>query len=464
MVHATSPVLALQLKRFGFGRFGGGKISRAVKFDEELDLAPYCTRECVHSGSGTKFRLYAVLVHQGSSIHGGHYYCYVRAASDVWHMLDDSHVSQVSVSRVLREKAYMLFYQKEGERAPFPQPQQQVQRLSARLQPSQQQQIAAFEAEQAVVVEAELPSDSEVEDASDKEEDGEASEQSEEEQQFHRSMQRGRRASFIASAKAIEAVTAEVIRSSSTTLAASPNILVPPRRASAASRKAVLSADGSSRLKAMVASNGAAAEGGENENALALSETAVAHREGGRSSIAACCFRASSVGTWAWWRQSKSKSKSKRRALAAKAPMKPGKTAAAAAGAFGTHRSKSIAASPSPPPLSAAAAWGGKWCRAEASLVATDDTLTVANHGNGGSGKSSAQGGSRGGTFGVGTWDGLAAAPSKSLAKSRPSGAIRRKGKRAYDCWDAELDKGHVRRTEARRSVEAGRGGGEVRR
>ena len=43
LVHRSPPVLALQLKRFGYGRHGGGKIGRPVTFDERLDLAPDAT-------------------------------------------------------------------------------------------------------------------------------------------------------------------------------------------------------------------------------------------------------------------------------------------------------------------------------------------------------------------------------------------------------------------------------------
>ena len=43
LLHRTPPVLALQLKRFGYGRYGLGKIGRAISFEETLDLGPYCT-------------------------------------------------------------------------------------------------------------------------------------------------------------------------------------------------------------------------------------------------------------------------------------------------------------------------------------------------------------------------------------------------------------------------------------
>lgn len=41
------------------------------------------------------YQLYGVLVHQGHSVHSGHYYCFVRAANGLWHQMNDNSVSQV---------------------------------------------------------------------------------------------------------------------------------------------------------------------------------------------------------------------------------------------------------------------------------------------------------------------------------------------------------------------------------
>ena len=73
LLHRTPHVLALQLKRFGFGRYGGGKISRPIPFEEAIDLSPYCTAEAKRAAS-VRYRLYGVLVHEGPSVHAGHYY------------------------------------------------------------------------------------------------------------------------------------------------------------------------------------------------------------------------------------------------------------------------------------------------------------------------------------------------------------------------------------------------------
>ena len=39
-----------------------------------------------------KYTLYGVLVHSGGSTRSGHYYCFVRTSSGIWHSLDDNRV------------------------------------------------------------------------------------------------------------------------------------------------------------------------------------------------------------------------------------------------------------------------------------------------------------------------------------------------------------------------------------
>ena len=117
-VHHAPHVLVLQLKRFAPGR-ANSKIRRPVAYAEHLDLAPYstCGAEAAAAsaavasasadtaaaakakakaggrGEEAAYELYAVLVHQGASVHSGHYYAYVKPASGVWYMLDDDEVT-----------------------------------------------------------------------------------------------------------------------------------------------------------------------------------------------------------------------------------------------------------------------------------------------------------------------------------------------------------------------------------
>ena len=83
-------VLVLQLKRFEFSMLGH-KLSKAVDYGTELDLAPYLSDR---RAAPLPYDLYAVLVHAGHSLHSGHYYCYVRAPNGLWHRMDDRAVSQ----------------------------------------------------------------------------------------------------------------------------------------------------------------------------------------------------------------------------------------------------------------------------------------------------------------------------------------------------------------------------------
>ena len=46
------------------------------------------------------YDLYGVLVHHGHSVHSGHYLSYVRNASGLWHICDDTRVAQVRGRKV----------------------------------------------------------------------------------------------------------------------------------------------------------------------------------------------------------------------------------------------------------------------------------------------------------------------------------------------------------------------------
>lgn len=38
------------------------------------------------------YQLYAVIVHEGSTLKGGHYYCFIRISPDEWIRFDDAMV------------------------------------------------------------------------------------------------------------------------------------------------------------------------------------------------------------------------------------------------------------------------------------------------------------------------------------------------------------------------------------
>ncbi|KAJ3201800.1 hypothetical protein HDU82_007868 [Entophlyctis luteolus] len=99
--------LVLQLKRFEFGHYGlGGKITKMITFQEKLDLQPFMYK----ADSRVVYDLYGVLVHSGHSCNSGHYYSFVKAPNGIWFLKNDSEVRQVSISKVLEQHAYILFY------------------------------------------------------------------------------------------------------------------------------------------------------------------------------------------------------------------------------------------------------------------------------------------------------------------------------------------------------------------
>ena len=58
----------------------------------------------------SKYDLYAVIAHTGESLFNGHYVAYVKGPNGIWYCMNNEAVQQVSVNRLLSEKAYMLFY------------------------------------------------------------------------------------------------------------------------------------------------------------------------------------------------------------------------------------------------------------------------------------------------------------------------------------------------------------------
>ncbi|XP_008795167.2 ubiquitin carboxyl-terminal hydrolase 17-like isoform X1 [Phoenix dactylifera] len=113
-------ILTIALKRFQVnvhksGKFG--KLNKAVRFPEYLDLAPYM------SGTNDKspvYRLYAVVVHLDvmNAAFSGHYVCYVKSTQGKWYKTDDSMVKQVELESVLSKNAYMLLYARCSPHAP----------------------------------------------------------------------------------------------------------------------------------------------------------------------------------------------------------------------------------------------------------------------------------------------------------------------------------------------------------
>ncbi|XP_022732824.1 ubiquitin carboxyl-terminal hydrolase 16-like [Durio zibethinus] len=108
-------VLTIALKRFQSGKFG--KVNKAIRFPEILNLAPYM------SGTSDKspiYRLYGVVVHLDimNAAFSGHYVCYVKNVQNKWFKIDDSMVTSTELERVLTKGAYMLLYARCSPRVP----------------------------------------------------------------------------------------------------------------------------------------------------------------------------------------------------------------------------------------------------------------------------------------------------------------------------------------------------------
>ncbi|XP_047083056.1 ubiquitin carboxyl-terminal hydrolase 23-like [Lolium rigidum] len=106
-------VLTIHLKRFS--PFNPRhKIDKKVEFQPTLNLKPFVSNS---EDMDFRYSLYGVLVHAGWNTQSGHYYCFVRTSSGLWHNLDDNQVRQVREADVLRQKAYMLFYVRDRVRS-----------------------------------------------------------------------------------------------------------------------------------------------------------------------------------------------------------------------------------------------------------------------------------------------------------------------------------------------------------
>ncbi|CAG9858181.1 unnamed protein product [Phyllotreta striolata] len=147
LIYNPPAVLILHLKRFQVYRFRSAKVNKHVQFTTLLDLAPFCSKRSrnlpTFEAGQTKvlYSLYGVVEHSGS-IHGGHYVAYIKvrppldgdshrwqylpknqkekmskdgepeAPAGKWFYISDSHVSEVSESKVLSAQAYLLFYER----------------------------------------------------------------------------------------------------------------------------------------------------------------------------------------------------------------------------------------------------------------------------------------------------------------------------------------------------------------
>jgi ubiquitin C-terminal hydrolase len=115
LVHKCPPLLTIQLKRFHLLN-SAQKVNKKVKFDAILDMAPFMSSHNSSRVEPLKYSLYAVIVHEGSSMSSGHYVCYAKAGNGAWYLFNDSQVQQVSEQTVLNQSAYILMYESRDSR------------------------------------------------------------------------------------------------------------------------------------------------------------------------------------------------------------------------------------------------------------------------------------------------------------------------------------------------------------
>lgn len=120
ILEALPTVLKLHIKRFFWAGTRREKIRTRVAIPLALEtsvLVPTSSdSKSAASAPGTPppqrwFDLTAVVVHEGRSIHSGHYKAYVRHTStDEWLLASDARVTIVPQEEVLQAQAYLLFY------------------------------------------------------------------------------------------------------------------------------------------------------------------------------------------------------------------------------------------------------------------------------------------------------------------------------------------------------------------
>lgn len=158
-------VLTIHIKRFQQFGFRLEKSNKHIDFPLILDMSPFTSQMCVNHYGKTKYALYGLVEHSGR-LNSGHYTAYVKPGlkelkslhlpnigenndnflvnhrlchlnkiisdfktgklketrldsrsqeeemNDKWYYISDSHVSEISVAKVLKAQAYILFYER----------------------------------------------------------------------------------------------------------------------------------------------------------------------------------------------------------------------------------------------------------------------------------------------------------------------------------------------------------------
>ena len=100
-------VIIFSLQRFN--PITGVKINKIIKFDEIIDLKPFCDNDFFNGEMNAKYKLFGISNHSGT-INFGHYYSYTKI-DDNWYEFNDSFVKQINL-HLMSKSAYFFFYEK----------------------------------------------------------------------------------------------------------------------------------------------------------------------------------------------------------------------------------------------------------------------------------------------------------------------------------------------------------------
>lgn len=119
-IHVSPNILTIPLKRYSTGRFS--KITKYIKYPSNFSLAEFMSDDAPYEVTAPEYELFGVLVHQDfyASAHSGHYVAYVKLRDDSWVLCNDSRVSPSSEKDAMKQKAYILFYERVHARGAPP--------------------------------------------------------------------------------------------------------------------------------------------------------------------------------------------------------------------------------------------------------------------------------------------------------------------------------------------------------
>ena len=99
-------ILIMDLKRF---TYDNKKIHTVVDIElDNIDLSRYVIG---YQKENSKYQLYGICNHSGGCL-GGHYFAYIRTASDKWLKFNDTEVKEIAKNQLISDKSYCFFLRK----------------------------------------------------------------------------------------------------------------------------------------------------------------------------------------------------------------------------------------------------------------------------------------------------------------------------------------------------------------